>query len=66
MGRCFKKCVGNKFPGSTWEKGEQACVQNCVDRFFDSHFFILTKYLSNSNGRRSRLDWANGRLAGRS
>jgi len=42
--RCFKKCVGPKFGSSTFEKREETCVQNCVDRFFDAHIFIVNRY----------------------
>lgn len=41
---CFKKCIGTKFGASQFERGEGACVQNCVDRFFDSHLFIILRY----------------------
>jgi len=43
--------------GSKFERGEEACVQNCVDRFFDSHLFIIQRYgiLCVARGLMSRL-----------
>jgi hypothetical protein len=43
--RCFKKCIGSKFSSGKFEKGEEACVLNCVDRFFDSHLYIVQRYV---------------------
>jgi hypothetical protein len=41
--RCFKKCIGSKFGSAKFERGEETCLQNCVDRFFDSHIFIVQR-----------------------
>lgn len=32
---CFKKCVTGSFKNGQLDKGEQACLTNCVDRFMD-------------------------------
>src|SRR5947207_2819840 len=42
--RCFKKCIGSKFGSNKFERGEEVCLQNCVDRFFDSHIFIVERF----------------------
>ncbi|KAL2289639.1 hypothetical protein FJTKL_01880 [Diaporthe vaccinii] len=35
---CFKKCVTGSFKNGKLDKGEEACLTNCVDRFMDNPF----------------------------
>lgn len=45
--RCFKKCVSSRFASDRFEKSEETCVNNCVDRFFDAQKYVLNLYESN-------------------
>ena len=38
---CWDKCVGT--PGSKLSRGEESCLQNCVDRFLDTSYFIVNR-----------------------
>ena len=38
---CWDKCMGK--PGTTLSDSEKACLANCVDRFLDTSFSIVTR-----------------------
>ncbi|PWN99754.1 putative TIM8-translocase of the mitochondrial inner membrane [Tilletiopsis washingtonensis] len=40
--RCWDKCVKSA-PGTSFARGEEACLANCVDRFLDTSIFIVNK-----------------------
>ena len=37
---CFKKCI-SKISSGTLDRSEEACAQNCVDRWMDAHEAVL-------------------------
>ncbi|KAJ5641564.1 import inner membrane translocase subunit TIM8 [Penicillium lividum] len=38
---CWKKCITGKISSNTLNKTEEACAQNCVDRWMDTQVGIL-------------------------
>ncbi|QKX60819.1 uncharacterized protein TRUGW13939_07965 [Talaromyces rugulosus] len=38
---CFKKCITGGISGSQLSSKEEACSQNCVDRWMDANLSIL-------------------------
>ncbi|EFX00455.1 mitochondrial import inner membrane translocase subunit tim8 [Grosmannia clavigera kw1407] len=42
---CWKKCVTSTIRSKTLEKGEEACLANCVDRFLDMNI-MTAKHLA--------------------
>ncbi|KAK2765906.1 Mitochondrial import inner membrane translocase subunit tim8 [Arachnomyces sp. PD_36] len=38
---CWKKCVPGKISSASMDRSEEACAQNCVDRWMDTNFAIL-------------------------
>ena len=48
---CFEKCVstpGSKNIGSGADKKTDACLMNCVERFFDVTTFIVERFQSSA------------------
>lgn len=43
---CWKKCVTGSMKSNALDKGEQACLANCVDRFMDANV-LAVKHLQN-------------------
>ncbi|KAI9811812.1 MAG: Mitochondrial import inner membrane translocase subunit tim8 [Phylliscum demangeonii] len=41
--RCWKKCMpsGSKISSGKLERGEESCLQNCVDRYLDASNTVL-------------------------
>jgi hypothetical protein len=46
---CWQKCITSKITSGTLDKSEEACAQNCVDRWMDTSLSILQK-LENMRG----------------
>ncbi|KAJ5728006.1 mitochondrial import inner membrane translocase subunit Tim8 [Penicillium malachiteum] len=46
---CWKKCVTGKITSKTLDRTEEACAQNCVERWMDTQMGIL-KHLENMRG----------------
>ncbi|KAI9704680.1 MAG: Mitochondrial import inner membrane translocase subunit tim8 [Bogoriella megaspora] len=40
---CFKKCITSRISAGALDRSEEACTQNCVDRYMDANFAILKK-----------------------
>jgi import inner membrane translocase subunit TIM8 len=40
---CWQKCITSKITSGTLDKSEEACAQNCVDRWMDTSLSILQK-----------------------
>lgn len=40
---CWKKCISGTPSGTRFSRGEETCLMNCVDRFFDTSAFLVTK-----------------------
>ncbi|KAJ5095145.1 mitochondrial import inner membrane translocase subunit Tim8 [Penicillium argentinense] len=40
---CFKKCVTSRPISGTLDRSEEACAQNCVERWMDTQFSVLKK-----------------------
>ncbi|KAI9785884.1 MAG: Mitochondrial import inner membrane translocase subunit tim8 [Candelina submexicana] len=38
---CWKKCVTSRISSGKMDRGEESCVANCVDRFFDANMTVL-------------------------
>ncbi|KAJ6010510.1 mitochondrial import inner membrane translocase subunit Tim8 [Penicillium sp. IBT 35674x] len=38
---CWKKCITTKISSNALSKTEEACAQNCVDRWMDTQIGIL-------------------------
>ncbi|CAL5874122.1 uncharacterized protein PFLUO_LOCUS8409 [Penicillium psychrofluorescens] len=38
---CWKKCATGKISSSTLDRAEEACAQNCVERWMDTNLSIL-------------------------
>lgn len=38
---CFKKCITSSIRSGKLDRGEEACLQNCMDRFMDANFVVL-------------------------
>ncbi|KAJ6096791.1 mitochondrial import inner membrane translocase subunit Tim8 [Penicillium sp. IBT 16267x] len=38
---CWKKCITTKISSNTLNRTEEACAQNCVDRWMDTQIGIL-------------------------
>ncbi|RAO68532.1 uncharacterized protein BHQ10_004544 [Talaromyces amestolkiae] len=38
---CFKKCVTSKISSKTLDRTEEACAQNCVNRWLDANLAIV-------------------------
>ncbi|CAK7271168.1 Mitochondrial import inner membrane translocase subunit tim8 [Sporothrix epigloea] len=43
---CWKKCITSPVKSNTLEKTEEACMNNCVERFLDLNI-LTAKLLSN-------------------
>ncbi|KAJ5888894.1 hypothetical protein N7495_008935 [Penicillium taxi] len=46
---CWKKCITSKITFNGLDRTEEACAQNCVDRWMDTQLNIL-KHLENLRG----------------
>ncbi|SPO42449.1 probable TIM8 - Translocase of the mitochondrial inner Membrane [Moesziomyces antarcticus] len=40
--RCWDQCIKSSI-GSSFGRGEEACLSNCVERFLDTSLFIVNK-----------------------
>ncbi|KAG8933565.1 Mitochondrial import inner membrane translocase subunit tim8 [Tulasnella sp. 419] len=49
---CWTKCVTGSI-STRFSRGEESCLQNCVDRFLDSSLFIVKK-LDEARGGQSQ------------
>jgi len=38
---CWKKCVTGSIKTGQLERAEDACAQNCVERFFDANMLVI-------------------------
>ena len=38
---CWKKCIGSRTAGGKLDSKEEACTQNCVDRYVDSQLAVV-------------------------
>ncbi|PGH11379.1 hypothetical protein AJ80_07170 [Polytolypa hystricis UAMH7299] len=46
---CWKKCVPGKISSGSLDRGEEACAQNCVNRWMDANMAVL-KHLEQLRG----------------
>ncbi|KAJ5584079.1 mitochondrial import inner membrane translocase subunit Tim8 [Penicillium hispanicum] len=46
---CWKKCITGKISSGTLDKTEEACAQNCIERWMDTQLSIL-KQLESMRG----------------
>ncbi|KAI9697958.1 MAG: Mitochondrial import inner membrane translocase subunit tim8 [Candelina mexicana] len=47
---CWKKCVTSRISSGKLDRGEESCMANCVDRFFDANMTVL-KHLEALRGQ---------------
>jgi hypothetical protein len=47
---CWKKCITGKISSGSMDRTEEACTQNCVDRWMDANFQVL-KHLEQMRGQ---------------
>ncbi|KAL1957090.1 hypothetical protein VTO42DRAFT_6348 [Malbranchea cinnamomea] len=38
---CWKKCITSKITSGTLDKNEEACAQNCVERYMDTNVAVF-------------------------
>ncbi|KAG2160870.1 hypothetical protein VTO58DRAFT_104583 [Aureobasidium pullulans] len=38
---CFRKCITGKISAGKLDRSEEACMQNCVDRFMDANLVVI-------------------------
>ena len=43
---CFKKCVTGPIKNGKLDRGEETCMANCTERFFDANLLTM-KHLQN-------------------
>ncbi|PYH86629.1 hypothetical protein BO82DRAFT_325984 [Aspergillus uvarum CBS 121591] len=47
---CWKKCITGKISSGRLDQPEEACAQNCVERWMDTNFAVL-KHLETLRGQ---------------